>query len=56
MEAQAIGDAARGLFGICVAVAAMEQLTGKGASSRPFRSLCALAAMLCAMRLAVGLL
>ena len=56
METQAIGDVARGLFGICVAVAAMEQLTGKGASSRPFRSLCAIAALLCAMRLAIGLL
>ena len=55
MEVQAIGDAARGLFGICVAVAVMEQLTGKGASSRPFRSLCAFAAVLCAMRLVIGL-
>ena len=56
MEAEAFGEVAGGLFGICVAVAAMEQLTGKGASSRPFRSVCALAAVLCAMRLAIGLL
>lgn len=56
MEARAIGEVARGLFGICVAVAAMEQLAGKGTSARTFRSLCALAAVLCAMRLAIGML
>lgn len=55
MEIQAIEGVARGLFGICVAVSAMEQLTGKGAASRPFRSLCALAAVLCALRLVIGL-
>ena len=56
MNVRALGEAARGLFGICVAVAAMEQLAGQGSMARPFRALCALAATLCALRVAVGLL
>lgn len=42
---------ARGLFCICVAVAALDQLAGDREAARPFRALCALAATLCAARL-----
>ncbi len=55
MDMQALAEAARGLFGICVAVAAMELLNGSGSAAKPFRSLCALAATLCALRMAVRL-
>ena len=56
MDLQALGEAVRQLFGICVAAAAMEQLAGDGDMAQPFRALCALAATLCALRLAEGLL
>ena len=56
MAIQPIIDAARGLFSICVAVAALEQLAGDGRTARPFRALCALAATLCALRMAARLL
>lgn len=55
-DMQMLREAARGLFGVCVAVAAMELAAGDGSMSRPFRSVCALAATLCALRMAVRLL
>ena len=54
-DIQALTEAARELFGICVAVAAMEMWTGTGSAAKSFRSLCALAATLCALRMAVRL-
>lgn len=56
MDMRALGEAVRGLFGICVAAAAMEQLAGEGSMAKPFRALCALAATLCVLRLAEGLI
>lgn len=56
MDMGALGETVRGLFGICVVAAAMEQLAGEGGMAKPFRALCALAATLCALRLAEGLL
>jgi len=53
MKLQALAAAARGLFSICVAVAAMELLAGEGGAARSFRSLCALAATLCALRMLI---
>ena len=41
------------LFSICVAVSVLETLTGDGRTSRSFRALCALAAVLCAVRVAL---
>ncbi len=55
MDMQALTEAARELFGICVAVATMEMLTGTGSAVKSFRSLSALAATLCALRMAVRL-
>ena len=52
---QALEEAAKGLFGICVTVAALEQLAGEGGPARTFRALCALAATLCALRMFAGL-
>ncbi|MBQ6120455.1 MAG: hypothetical protein IJI59_01800 [Clostridia bacterium] len=51
MTIQALEEAAKGLFGICVTVAALEQLAGEGGPARTFRALCALAATLCALRM-----
>ena len=56
MDIQALAATAKGLFGICVTVAAMEQLAGESGSGRAFRSLCALAATLCALRMLAGFL
>ena len=56
MTVQALEEAAKGLFGICVTVAALEQLTGEDGSARAFRALCALAAAVCALRTALALL
>ena len=53
---QPLAEAARGLFGVCVAVAAMELLAGDGAAARPFRAVCALAATLCALRMIAGVI
>ena len=51
MSIQALEEAARGLFGICVTVAALEQTVGEGSPARAFRALCALVATLCALRM-----
>ena len=56
MNLQALEAAAKGLFGICVTVAALEQLTGNGGAARALRSLCALAATLCVLRMFARLL
>lgn len=53
---QAMKEAAKGLFAICVTVAAIEQLAGQGGAARSIRSLCALAATLCALRMLARLL
>lgn len=46
---------AGGLFGLCVAAAAMDALTRDGRAALSFRALCALCCALCAARLVVGL-
>ena len=51
MDMQALARGGARLFGICVAVAAMELLAGEGGLVAPFRALCALAATLCALRM-----
>jgi hypothetical protein len=51
MTVQALEEAARGLFSICVTVAALELLAGKDVSARAFRALCAVASTLCALRM-----
>jgi len=51
MTIQALAEAAKGLFGICVTVAALELLAGEDGSARAFRAFCALAATLCALRM-----
>jgi len=56
MDIPALTQAAQALFSICAAVAAMELLAGEGGAARSFRSLCALAATLCALRVLVKLL
>ena len=57
MTVQALAEAAKALFGICVTVAALELLTGEdGPAARAFRGLCALAATLCALRMFARLL
>ena len=56
MRMRALTEAAGSLFGICVAVSALELLAGKGGMARSFRSLCALAATLCAARVLARLL
>lgn len=47
----ALEATAKAFFAICVTVAAMQMLAGEGGAARSFRSLCALAATLCAMRM-----
>ena len=56
MEMRAFGETARALFCVCTAVAMTELLAGEGCASRPFRSVCALAATLCALRMVSRLL
>ena len=56
MNLRALEEAARGLFSICVTVAALERLAGEGGAARAFRALCALAATLCALRMFARLL
>lgn len=55
MSIQALEEAARELFGICVTVAVLEQTAGEGGPARAFRALCALAAALCALRMVARL-
>jgi hypothetical protein len=63
MSIQALEEAARELFGICVTVAALDpkglssrrQTAGEGGPARAFRALCALAAALCALRMVARL-
>ena len=56
MLPEAIREPVVGLFSICVAAAAMDLLVGEGTSARSLRALCALAAAVCAVRTATGLL
>ena len=46
----------KALFSICVAAAAMETLTRDRRSALAYRSLCALAVTVCALRMALRLL
>lgn len=52
----AISEAARGLFAVCAVAAGMEMLAGDRRASSAFRSVCALAVTLRALRLIAGLL
>jgi len=48
---RALGETSLGLFSICVLLAAMGLLAQDGRASLPFRSACALAGTLCALRM-----
>ena len=50
MLPEAIREPVLGLFSICVAAAALEALVGEGRMALSFRSVCALAASVCAVR------
>ena len=56
MDMRAFGETARALLCICATVAMTELLAGEESASRPFRSVCALAATLCALRMVFRLL
>ena len=47
---------AMGLFSICLAVAAVELSVGEGRAALAFRSLCAVAMSVCAIRLVLRLI
>ena len=46
----------KGLFSICLMVAAMDVLAGEGRAALSFHSMCALASTLCAIRAVIGVL
>ncbi len=53
---EAVSQAARELLAVCVCVAAMDALVGEGRSALGFRSVCAMAAAVRALRLLTRLL
>lgn len=55
MLPQSLCAPALGLFSICLAVAAVELCVGDAREAISFRSLCALALSVCALRLALSL-
>ncbi len=56
MSMAAIMRAAGSLFGVCAAAAGMEMLSQGGRLGTAFRSLCALAVAVMALRLVAGML
>lgn len=53
---KAMSEAAGSLFGVCAAAAGMEMLSQGGRLDPAFRSLCALAVAVMALRLVAGML
>ena len=56
MLQKTIGENAAALFSVCVCVACMEVLAGKGGTARSFRAVCAVAASVMALRAVLSLI